>query len=212
MSNTPQPRIGQALTTLARTLTANRQAAQPANTKRLAAPWLVVIDPQVVFADVASPWAAHGFGTAMDVIADMAPRFGDRVIVTRWLPGKLRVGSWRAYFKRWEFADRPPTDPMFNLVPDAQRLSALTTIDLPTFGKWGPTMRMLIGPTPNLVLTGFSTDCCVVSTALAAADSGATVRVISDACAASSDENHQGALKLMDNFAPQIKVISAAQL
>ena len=147
----------------------------------------------------------------MEVIRAVAPRFRDRVIVTRWLPGK-KTGSWKAYFKRWEFADRPPTDPMFDLVPEAEDLSNLASIDVPTFSKWGPTMRSLIGPTPHLVLTGYSTDCCVLSTALAAADAGAAVKVVSDACIASTTEGHEAALRLMDQFTPQIKVITADQL
>jgi len=186
--------------------------AHQENRRRLAAPWLVVVDPQVIFADPSSPWAAPRFGEAMHVIRAIAPRFGDRVIVTRWLPGQTRVGSWRAYFKRWEFADRPPTDPIFDLVPEAQNLTQLDTVDVPTFSKWGNTMRGLIGPTPRLVLTGCATECCVLSTALAAADSGAMVRVISDACAGASDENHAEALHLLSNFDPQIKVIKSAEL
>ncbi|MCL2465463.1 MAG: cysteine hydrolase [Micrococcales bacterium] len=178
----------------------------------MAAPWLVVIDPQVIFADPASPWGAPAFDEAMAVIEALAPRFGERVIVTRFVPGKVHVGSWRAYFKHWDFADLPATDPMYQLVPAAAHLSTLSSVDMPTFSKWGNALRGLIGPTPRLVLAGCATDCCVISTALAAADSGATVRVISDACAGSSDENHAAALKVMALYAPQIKVLTASQL
>jgi len=215
MSTDLQPQITNRLGQLARGLTSlgigRRQVAKEPS-KRLMAPWLVVIDPQVVFAEQDSQWAVPGFGQAMDVIADIAPRFGERVIVTRWLPGRARVGSWRAYFRRWQFADRLPTDPMFDLVSAAKPLSPLASLDLPTFGKWGPAMRMLIGPTPHLVLTGFSTDCCVISTALAAADAGASVKVVSNACAASTTDGHDAALMLMNQFAPQIKVVASGQL
>jgi len=203
--------MSQRLTSLARGLSLGQFFPAKENHKRLTTPWLVVIDPQVVFADPESQWFVPGFDDAMEVIRAVAPRFRDRVIVTRWLPGK-KTGSWKAYFKRWEFADRPPTDPMFDLVPEAEDLSNLASIDVPTFSKWGPTMRSLIGPTPHLVLTGYSTDCCVLSTALAAADAGAAVKVVSDACIASTTEGHEAALRLMDQFTPQIKVITADQL
>lgn len=174
--------------------------------------WLVVIDPQAIFADPSSPWAAPRFNAAMAVIASIAPRFDDRVVVTRWLPAQPHRGSWRAYFERWPFADRPITDPLFDLVPAAANLSRFATVDAPTFGKWGRRMRDMLGPTPNLVLTGCSTDCCVMSTALAAADCGATVRVVSDGCAGSSPENHEAALQLMRLYEPQITVLPASQL
>jgi len=174
--------------------------------------WLLVIDPQVIFADPSSDWAAPRFNDAMAVIAAIAPLFGDRVIVTRWVPAPPYRGSWQAYFKRWTFADRPPDDPVFGLVPGARHLSSFDTVDLPTFGKWGRRLESLLGPTPNLVLTGCATDCCVISTALAAADSGARVRVVADGCAGSSDENHAAALHLMGLYDPQIKVVRSRQL
>ena len=42
----------------------------------------------------------------------------------------------------------------------------------------------------RLVLVGVSTDCCVLSTALAAADEGVSVRVVADACAGVDDDTH----------------------
>ena len=56
------------------------------------------------------------------------------------------------------------------------------------------------------MLAGVSTDCCVLSTALAAADAGCTVEVVADACAGSSDEAHERALAAMALYAPQIIV------
>jgi len=211
MSSNQETGMSQRLTSLARGLTTGQLFPPKQPTKRLVDPWLVVIDPQVVFADPESRWHVPGFDVTMGAITELAPRFGERVIVTRWLPGR-KVGSWKAYFKRWEFADRPPSDPMFDLVPAAVQLSNLASVDVPTFSKWGPTMRSLIGPTPHLVLTGYSTDCCVLSTALAAADAGAAVKVIADACMSSTQTGHEAALNLMDQFSPQIKVITSDRL
>ena len=45
------------------------------------------------------------------------------------------------------------------------------------------------------MLAGVATDCCVLSTALAAADAGCLVEVVADACAGSSDEAHERALE-----------------
>lgn len=48
-----------------------------------------------------------------------------------------------------------------------------------------------------MVLTGIATDCCVLSTALAAADAGVRVSVVADASAGSTDANYQRALDVM---------------
>jgi nicotinamidase-related amidase len=76
-----------------------------------------------------------------------------------------------------------------------------------TFGKWNADLRAIVGEQPMLTLAGVSTDCCVISTALPAADAGATVRVVAEACAGSTEENHTHALAVMALFGPQITVV-----
>lgn len=172
-------------------------------------PWLVVVDHQVVFADPSSAWAAPRFADTVPVVAELAREHGDRVVTTRWVPvsGEQRVGSWVDYFEAWPFADRPADDPMFDLAPSAAALGSPHVLSLPTFGKWGPDLEAITGPAPSLTLVGVATDCCVLSTALAAADGGARVRVVAAGCAGSSDENHERALAAMRLYAPQIEVV-----
>lgn len=173
--------------------------------------WLVIIDPQKIFADSASEWGSPMFAGALGAIKSLRSGFGaDRTIVTRWLPGTGRAGSWGPYFERWPFADRPDTDPIFDLVSPANGWSRRGTVDVSTFGKWGEGLTRLTGATPTLVLAGVSTDCCVISTALPAADAGATVVVAADACAGSSQDNHAAALQVMGLYAPQIEVVDSA--
>lgn len=174
--------------------------------------WLVVIDHQAIFADPSSQWCAPRFAETVGPVARLAEAFGDRVLVTRWLPGANRTGSWRAYFAKWPFADRPDDDPAFELVDSARGLSSHPSVDVSTFGKWGSELAAAAGTTPNLVLAGVATDCCVISTALAAADAGCTVTVVSDACAGSSDENQAAALQVMGLYAPQIIVTDSTTL
>ena len=169
-------------------------------------PWLVVIDPQRVFAAADSPWGSPMFADIVDPVRELATTH--RTIVTRWVPSPAaeRSGSWRAYFETWPFADRPATDPLFDLVPEVADLATGGTVDAGTFGKW-PALERVTGPATDLVLTGVSTDCCVISTALAAADAGATVTVVARACAGSTPENHAKALDVMALYAPQITVV-----
>jgi nicotinamidase-related amidase len=175
--------------------------------------WLVIIDPQKIFADVRSEWGSPMFDDAVGPIKSLRSGFGaDRTIVTRWLPGTERAGSWGPYFERWPFADQPDTDPLFDLVSPANGWSSRGTVDVSTFGKWGEGLTRLTGATPTLVLAGVSTDCCVISTALPAADAGATVVVAADACAGSSEDNHAAALQVMGLYAPQIEIVSSAEV
>jgi nicotinamidase-related amidase len=174
--------------------------------------WLVVVDPQNIFASPESAWGSSFFAEAMPRIRALADAFGDRVLVTRWMPTADRSTSWGEYFAAWPFADQPPTDPLFDLVPEAASLSPLPTLDLPTFGKWGAEIERIVGHGASVVLTGVSTDCCVISTALAAADAGARVTVVADACAGSTAENHAAALTVMGLYPPQITMSTAAEV
>lgn len=178
----------------------------------MSAPWLVVIDPQAIFAAPESEWASPFFADVMPRIWQLAAEFDDRVVVTRWLPTGDRSSSWGEYLRQWPFADRPLDDAMFQIVPDAEGLSSRASVDLSTFGKWGPQLQAITGPAPHLVLVGVSTDCCVLSTALAAADAGAFVTVVTDACAGSSEENHRAAVQVMGLYPPQIALATTAEV
>ena len=173
--------------------------------------WLVVIDPQRIFADPTSEWGSPMFPAIVGPVRRLADAAGERTVVTRWVPSRDPQGSWAAYLKAWPFADVPEDDPLLGLVPDMAGLGS-TTVSVPTFGKWGPDLEAVTGPTPHLVLAGVSTDCCVVSTALAAADAGATITVVTDACAGSTPENHRAALDVMALYPPQITLATTAEV
>lgn len=175
-------------------------------------PHLVVIDPQRIFADPSSEWASPVFAEAYAAIRRLAPRFAGRVTVTRWLPTADRSTAWGDYFRTWPFADVPADDPLYELVDGAAELSEAPPVDEPTFGKWGPALAERAGEDPHLVLTGVATDCCVISTALAAADAGVQVTVVSDACGHSTAENGRAALHIMGLYDPQIRVLTSEQL
>lgn len=173
--------------------------------------WLVIIDPQVIFADKISPWCAPTFGEIIAPINNLVAHFTDQTIVTRWIPEPNHLGSWKDYFERWQFADQPPDSPLFDLVPAATAW-AQTTLERPTFSKWGADLIDATSSADHLVLAGVSTDCCVISTALAAADAGVSVTVVADACAGSNGINHEAALHIMGLYDPQIAVQTSADL
>lgn len=173
--------------------------------------WLVVIDPQRIFASPDSPWGSPMFGDVVEPVRRLAGAAGERTVVTRWVAPRPAHGSWSAYLRAWPFADVPSDDRLFDVVDELRDL-ARTVVTAPTFGKWGPALAEVTGPTPHLVLAGVSTDCCVISTALAAADAGATVTVVSDACAGSTPRNHRSALDVMALYPPQITIATTADV
>ena len=167
-------------------------------------PWLVAIDLQVVFADPASDWCTPEFGRAASATEALLPAFADRVVCTRFVAPAQPAGAWVDYYAAWPFALVPETDPLYDLVPPFAARGGLV-VSAPTFGKWGTDMAAIVGPDAPLVLTGVSTDCCVLSTALAAADAGRQVIVAADACAGLSEADHRRALDAMALYTPLIR-------
>ena len=172
---------------------------------------LVVIDMQTVFADPASEWATPGFASITPAVLRLIERFSPRVVFTRFVAPEKPTGAWVDYYARWPFARQPAQSPIWDLVPELDT-DDRPVVDRPTFGKWGPTLRDCVGDAPGLVLCGVSTDCCVLSTALAAADDGMPVEVVAEACAGLSEVDHQRALDAMALYAPLITITSEVSL
>ena len=171
--------------------------------------WLVVVDAQNVFADPASPWAAPGFDAAAAVAAELVERFAPRVVLTRFVAPARPRGAWVPYYEQFPFALVGDDDPLYALVPPFAG-TAFPVVSLPTFGKWGPDLAALVGDAP-LVVCGVATDCCVLSTVLAAADAGVAVSVVADACAGGSTADHERALDAMRLYAPLVDVTTSTR-
>lgn len=169
--------------------------------------WLVIVDPQAVFASPdASPWGSPMWAAATPQVVALAQAHGpDRTIVTRFVADPSIGGSWGPYYEEWPFALVPDSHPLYAVVPELEGLAG-RVVTAATFGKW-PVLRDVVGSAAHVTLAGVATDCCVVSTALPMADAGVTIRVVGDACAGSTPENHANALAVMALFSPQITVV-----
>ena len=166
---------------------------------------LVVIDMQHVFGDAGSPWFTPRFAEIVPRIAELVEQHAPRVTFTRFVAPPTPTGAWRPYYEQFPFALQPPDAPLYQLT-DALAGSAGATVDRPTFGKWGDELAARLDGA-DMILTGCSTDCCVISTALPAADAGVRVRVVADACAGATDTTHEQALAVMALYAPLIEVV-----
>lgn len=173
---------------------------------------LAVIDMQRVFAEPGSPWRAPRFGEIVPAVAKLAAAFRPHAVFTRFIAPERPAGAWQRYYEAWPFARQPPGAPLYELAGDFAAVAG-PTLDAVTFSKWGPELaRRASDAGGRLVLAGVSTDCCVLSTALAAADAGVAVAVVADACAGATDESHHQALAILALYAPLIEVVSVADL
>jgi len=164
---------------------------------------LVVIDLQRVFADPASGWFVPRFDELLDPIEALVAAYQPAVTFTRFVAPDEPIGAWRDYYRAWPFARQPPDAPLYALV---DRFAGRPSLARPTFGKWGAELAARAGA--ELVVAGVSTDCCVISTVLAAADAGVRVRVVTDACAGATDDSHRQALAVMGLYAPLVELVS----
>jgi nicotinamidase-related amidase len=174
-------------------------------------PWLVAIDMQVIFGDPSSQWFTPEYERASAGIQRLLPAFGDRAIFTRFVAPAEPQGAWIPYYEQWSFALVPDADPLYALTaPFAGAAPHLET--RATFGKWDAELAAAMGGASEMVLAGVSTDCCVISTALAAADAGVHVRVVADACAGLTPDDHQRALDAMALYAPLIEITTVDEV
>jgi nicotinamidase-related amidase len=170
--------------------------------------WLVVVDLQHVFGDADSPWGAPRFAEIRPRVRELVDAFGERVVWTRFVAPDRPAGAWKEYYEQFPFALQSTDAPLYALVDDP---GGAPVVDATTFGKWGPELAAIVGEGP-LTVVGVATDCCVISTVLPAADAGIPVRVVSDACAGSSDDDHQSALRVMSLYAPLVRVVTTAEV
>ena len=196
-------------------LDATAATLRPAPTAEPARTVLAVIDMQNVFGEPGSPWLTPRFAEVVEPVRQLAEAYGDQAVFTRFVAPDTPQGAWVPYYEEWSFALRPPDAPLWDVVPylddaagPAERAGRV--VSATTFSKWAQ-LRPLVGPHGRLVLCGVSTDCCVISTALAAADDGIEVVVVADACAGVDDDSHAQALHVMGLYAPLVRVVDLAE-
>jgi len=173
--------------------------------------WLVLIDLQRIFGEPGSAWFTPRFADAEAGAVRLRQLFPGRTALTRFVAPETPEGAWVPYYEQWPFALDPGNAALYDLVPALPPDDAVV-ISRPTFGKWDAATRAALGDTRDIVLAGVSTDCCVLSTALAAADDGVRVRVVADACAGLSPADHQRALDTMALYAPLIEITSIEEI
>jgi nicotinamidase-related amidase len=169
------------------------------------ATWLMNIDMQRIFGEPISEWVTPEYASASAGIQRLLGAFESRVCFTRFVAPEQPTGVWIDYYKKWPFALDPANAPLYELTEEFRSIPA-TTLDRTTFGKWDAETDRELGHPAEIVLAGVTTDCCVISTALAAADAGVHVIVAADACAGVTGNDHQRALDIMALYTPLIDI------
>jgi nicotinamidase-related amidase len=179
--------------------------SMPEPSERQTSRWLMIIDMQRIFAESSSDWATPGYASASAGIQRLLGAFESRVCLTRFLPPEQPHGAWITYYGEWPFALDPVNAPLYELTDEFVSMPA-TVVDRTTFAKWDAETDHALGNPDAIVLAGVTTDCCVLSTALAAADAGVHVTVAADACAGITDADHRRALDAMALYSPMIDI------
>jgi len=173
--------------------------------------WLVLIDLQRIFGEPQSEWFTPRFAEAEAGAVRLRQLFPGRTALSRFVAPETPMGAWVPYYERFSFALDPGNAGLYDLMPALPPGDAVL-IERSTFGKWDAGTRAALGDTRDIVLAGVSTDCCVLSTALAAADDGVRVRVVADACAGLTDADHRRALNIMALYAPLIEITTVEEI
>ena len=167
--------------------------------------WLLVIDMQRAFADAPSPWAAPGFYNVLPRIERLIAGYKGRVVLTRYVPPIPLTGAWIGYYAAFPSLLLPETDPAWELKVTAAPGAPVET--RATFGKWDARMAAVVGPDSAIAICGVATECCVLSTALAAVDDARSVRVVTDACAGGTQAAHDQTIAVLSGFAPLMSLV-----
>jgi nicotinamidase-related amidase len=168
---------------------------------------LAVIDLQRIFAEPESGWATPDFQRVVKPTQRLVELFGPDVIFTRFIAPEHPTGSWIPYYELYPFALQSPDSYAYQLVDEFR---GAPTLDKTTFGKWGE--ELAEAADGQLVLSGVTTDCCVLTTALAAVDAGVAVQVVEDACAGVDEASHHKAIDLMRLYSPMLEVVTVDEL
>jgi nicotinamidase-related amidase len=178
------------------------------------------VDMQRIFAR-GGVWETPWMERVLPVIVDIAARFSQRTVFTRFItPEDVegRPGQWQAYYRRWQAATRALLSPdQLELVPELARfVPPAAVIDKPTYSAFfcsaldGFVQQKSVR---TVVVTGAETDICVLSTVMGAVDRGLRVVIVEDALCSSSDAGHEALMTMYrTRLQEQIELITSDRL
>ena len=178
------------------------------------------VDMQMLFSP-GGPWPTPWLPRVLPVVEEIAARFPERTVFTRFITPKQPEdlpGAWRQYYRRWRETTRERIDPeLLELLPELRRFAPpATVIDKTRYSAFAePALHRHLYDrrADGLIITGSETDVCVLATVLGAVDLGYPVAVVCDAVCSSSDQGHDAVLQVYrGRYSQQIETIGAEAL
>jgi nicotinamidase-related amidase len=178
------------------------------------------IDMQRMFA-AGGPWATPWMERVLPVVAEIAGRFPERTVFTRFITPQqpeAMPGMWQRYYRRWRETTRDRIDlALLELAPPLARLAPpATVIDKTRYSGFAePQLLQHLSErsADGLIITGSETDVCVLATVLGAVDLGYRVIVVRDAICSSSDEGHDALFRVYHRrYSEQIETADAEEV
>jgi nicotinamidase-related amidase len=175
------------------------------------------VDMQRIFAS-GGLWAAPWMERVLPVVTEVARRFPDRTVFTRFITPErpeTQPGTCQLYNRRWREATREMLDsswlelldPLRRLVPPARVIDKMR---YSAFADSALLVHLQERQADGVVVTGSETDVCVLATVLDAVDLGYRVIVVQDGICSSSDQGHDASLKVYrERYSQQIETADA---
>ena len=169
------------------------------------------IDFQCVFSpEQNTSWCVPKFNQALQTAMLTCEKLKPNCvpIATAYIPPNDIKGIWKTYFDKYPDIPRNPCNKIFDI---DSSISGIDKLRYAGFSKWKSLAKIFKhelehDPENILYLCGVATDCCVLSTALEAVESGIKVCIIKDGCASGDDATHERALKIMEGYSPNIEI------
>lgn len=175
------------------------------------------VDMQRIFSNE-GPWAAPWMERVLPVVAEIAGRFPERTVFTRFItphrPDDM-PGTWRRYYEKWDETTRERLDPqLLELLPPLAKLvPPATVIDKTRYSGFAEPQllhHLRERRADGVIVTGSETDVCILATVLGAVDLGIRVIIVRDAVCSSSDQGHDSLLQLYHRrYGEQIETADA---
>jgi nicotinamidase-related amidase len=175
------------------------------------------VDMQNIFAP-SGPWATPWMERVLPVVTQIAERFPERTVFTRFLtphrPEDM-PGAWQRYYDKWRETTREHVDPnLLDLVPPLARLVppavVINKMRYSAFQDSDLQSHLETRGADGLAITGSETDVCVLATVIAAVDLGYRVILVRDAVCSSSDAGHDALLEVYHRrYSEQIETADA---
>jgi nicotinamidase-related amidase len=178
------------------------------------------IDMQNIFAS-GGPWPTPWLPRVLPVVEEIASRFPDRTVFTRFITPERpedMPGAWQRYYTKWREATRQCIDPeLLELLPSLRRLAPPATLinksRYSAFAEPALLRHLQARGADSLIVTGSETDVCVLATVMGAIDLGYPVVLVHDAVCSSSDAGHDSMLALYGGrYSEQIATASAEEV